>query len=60
MTSPLSHTHTHDLNLNLSLSLSQEYLEDDEFAQVFTMPRDEFKALPAWRQKLLKKSAKLS
>ena len=41
------------------LFYSQEYLSDDDFVKAFGMPRSEYKKLQVWRQRDLKKRAKL-
>jgi len=48
-----------DLPENVDPSKKEEYLSDGEFSQVFGMDREQFSALPGWKQTNLKKSKNL-
>ncbi len=37
----------------------QNYLEDDEFEEVFEMNREQFAQLPGWKKEAMKKDKKL-
>jgi Villin headpiece domain len=40
-------------------TMKEEYLDDAEFEAVFKRTREEYKALPRWKQAILKKDVSL-
>ena len=44
---------------NVDPTKKEEYLSDQEFVQVFGMDREQFTAMPAWKQVNLKRSKQL-